>query len=196
MSGSSRCTLVGSSLSFEMMRCSRAVFVGVASRVSPRRATHFLLLRQEKVSKEKASRMRRPATPVRCVARVSRGLAKLAALKQRQPLPVCRCATRLRITAVSAEDRIQQESAKALSCAAVGGSRRVAGLALFERSEFSPTPPDASSARYRAAALTSARLFFGDFLLAKQKKVTALSGARPDTATRVTDLAITTNPSC
>jgi len=32
-------------------------------------------------------------------------------------------------------------------------------------------------ARYRAAALTAARLFFGDFLLAKQKKVTALSGA-------------------
>ena len=63
-----------------------------------------------------------------------------------------------------------------LSSAAAGGS----GRALSERSEFSPTPPDASSARNRAAALTSARLFFGDFLLAKQKKVTALSGAHPD----------------
>jgi hypothetical protein len=31
-------------------------FVVVASRVSPRRATHFLLLRQKKASKEKASR--------------------------------------------------------------------------------------------------------------------------------------------
>lgn len=30
-------------------------------------------------------RIRRPATPVSCVARCSRGLAKLAALKQRQP---------------------------------------------------------------------------------------------------------------
>jgi hypothetical protein len=38
------------------------------------------------------------------------------------------------------------------------------------------------SARNRAAALTPARLFFGDFLLAKQKKVTALSGAYPDTS--------------
>ena len=33
-------------------------FAFVASRVSPRRATHFLLLRQEKVSKEKATRVR------------------------------------------------------------------------------------------------------------------------------------------
>ncbi len=64
-----------------------------------------------------------------------------------------------------------------LSSAAAGGS----GRALSERSEFSPTPPDASSARYPEGALTSARLFFGDFLLAKQKKVTALSGAHPDT---------------
>ncbi len=63
-----------------------------------------------------------------------------------------------------------------LSSAAAGGS----GRALFERSEFSPTPPDASSARYPAGALTSARLslltFFGE-----AKKVSALSGASPDT---------------
>jgi hypothetical protein len=64
-----------------------------------------------------------------------------------------------------------------LSSAAAGGS----GRALFERSEFSPTPPDASSARNRAAALTSARLLFAYFLLAKQEKVSALSGAHPDT---------------
>jgi hypothetical protein len=54
------------------------------------------------------------------------------------------------------------------------------GLALSERSEFSQTPLGPSSARHREAALTSARLFFGDFLLAKQKKVTAQSGAHPD----------------
>ena len=41
-------------------------------------ATHFLLLRQKKVSKEKASRMRRPyaALRARCVARSVRGLAR------------------------------------------------------------------------------------------------------------------------
>jgi hypothetical protein len=63
-----------------------------------------------------------------------------------------------------------------LSSAAAGGS----GRALFERSEFSPTPPDASSARNPAGALTSAALLFGDFLLGTQEKVTALSGAYPD----------------
>ena len=63
------------------------ILVSGAGRVSPRRATHFLLLRQEKVSKEKASRIRRPfaALRVSCVARSGRGLAKLASLKQRQP---------------------------------------------------------------------------------------------------------------
>jgi hypothetical protein len=48
---------------------------------------------------------------------------------------------------------------------------------LFERSEFSPTPLDASSARHCAAARASARLFFAYFLLAKQKKVRRRRGA-------------------
>ena len=68
-----------------------------------------------------------------------------------------------------------QRRVAGLSSAAAGGS----GRALFERSEFSPTPLDASSARNRAAALSSARLLFGDFLLARQEKVTALPGAQP-----------------
>jgi hypothetical protein len=66
-----------------------------------------------------------------------------------------------------------------LSSAAAGGS----GRALSERSEFSPTPPAASSARNRVAALTSARLLFAYFLLAKQEKVSALPGAHPGNAT-------------
>ena len=62
-----------------------------------------------------------------------------------------------------------------LSSAAAGGS----GRALFERSEFSPTPPDASSARDRAAALTSAAFSFGYFDLGKQRKVSRLPGRDP-----------------
>ncbi len=62
-----------------------------------------------------------------------------------------------------------------LSSAAAGGS----GRALSERSEFSPTPPDASSARYPEGALTSARLSFGYFSLAKQRKVPRLPGRDP-----------------
>jgi hypothetical protein len=71
-----------------------------------------------------------------------------------------------------------QRRVAGLSSAAAGGS----GRALFERSEFSPTPLDASSARNRAAALSSAHLLFGDFLLARQEKVSALPGAQPGNA--------------
>ncbi len=58
-------------------------------RDSPRQATYFLLLRQKKVSKEKATPL--SATPAlrygaTCGARVSRGLAELAALKQLRAL--------------------------------------------------------------------------------------------------------------
>jgi hypothetical protein len=56
------------------------------------------------------------------------------------------------------------------------------GARMFERSEFARTPPGPSNTAYRRSRATNpARLFFGYFLLAKQKKVTALSGAHPDT---------------
>ena len=48
-----------------------------AGRVAPRRAPHFSLLSQSKVSKRKASRIRRPAMRARCVARFGRGAQKL-----------------------------------------------------------------------------------------------------------------------
>ena len=54
-----------------------------------------------------------------------------------------------------------------LSSAADCGYR--AGACLSAAS-LRPTPQAVSSARNRAAALSSARLFFGSFLLAKQKK--------------------------
>ena len=64
-------------------------FVDVrAGRVSPRRATHFLLLRQEKVSREKATRSLGPYAALRatCAARFRRGSAELGyRLKQLRP---------------------------------------------------------------------------------------------------------------
>ncbi len=55
------------------------------------------------------------------------------------------------------------------------------GLALSEPSEFSQTPAGLSNAAYRRSRATNpARLFFAYFLLAKQKKVSAQSGAQPD----------------
>ena len=51
-------------------------------------------------------------------------------------------------------------------------------LALFERSEFASAPNAASSAR-NPKGTDVARLFFGYFFLATQKKVTRLPGRNP-----------------
>ena len=58
-------------------------------------------------------------------------------------------------------------------------SVRIKTLALFERSEFASVPNAASSARDRVSGTDVARLFFGYFFLAKQKKVTRLPGRNP-----------------
>ena len=57
-------------------------------------------------------------------------------------------------------------------------SVRIKTLALFERSEFASVPNAASSAR-NPKGTDVARLFFGYFLLAKQKKVTRPPGRDP-----------------
>ena len=57
-------------------------------------------------------------------------------------------------------------------------SVRIKALALFERSEFASAPNAASSAR-NPKGTDVARLFFGYFFLAKQKKVTRLPGRNP-----------------
>lgn len=63
-----------------------------------------------------------------------------------------------------------------LSSAAAGGFR--AGACLSEAS-LRQTPPDASSARNRAAARASARFLFAYFLLARQEKVSRPPGRDP-----------------
>jgi len=72
-----------------------------------------------------------------------------------------------------------------LSSAADCGKR--AGDCLSEASS-SQTPQAASSARHRAAARTSARLFFGYFHLAKQKKVTRPPGRDPASGSKPNSL--------
>ena len=57
-------------------------------------------------------------------------------------------------------------------------SVRIKTLALFERSEFASVPNAASSAR-DPKGTDVARLFFGYFFLATQKKVTRLPGRNP-----------------
>ncbi len=132
----------------------------------------FSLLRQRKVPKRKASRT-----------------AKHPTSEYQNPLPQC-TSTRLRaslfdpcllnfgslnfgllVLRTSPCGRAEQRS----------GGRIRAGVCLSPQGEFSPTPLDASSARNRAAALTSARLLLLTFL-GEARKVSALSGAYPDNA--------------
>jgi hypothetical protein len=175
--------------------------VDVASRVSPRRAPHFSLLRQRKVSKRKASRIRRPALcagTLRCSGRAGCAETRPAGSNICAPFSAHPCATRLLITArnnshsVIASEAKQSTASSQFHCAEVGvlphaveaglsstavsGSR--AGACLSEASSRQ-TPLAASSARNRAAALTSARLLFAYFLLAKQEKVSRPPGRDP-----------------
>jgi hypothetical protein len=72
-----------------------------------------------------------------------------------------------------------------------GGS----GAQVFERSEFRSTPPPSSNAACpRSGPTNPARLFFAYFLLAKQKKVSALSGAQPDLQNASQSKPITHHP--
>ena len=143
-------------------------------------------------TKRRAGFVARRSAPVRCVARPGRGLAKLVSLRQRQPLSAPACATRLLITAFKpkaeqpddAPRRVTVVSAfwsspieAGLSSAAARGS----GRALSERSEFSPTPLDASSARHREAALTLGSPSFAYFSW-RSKKSESPAGARPGLA--------------
>jgi len=184
-------------------------------RVSARRPTFFLLLRQKKEGKEKASRSPgRCAVP--CAARVERGRAELAfGSDNARPDPLAPAllspATRQQVGSDSGagspsgrrdflplplgEDRGEgkaNEQAGERASASVPASRRHAltsstgpggsGRALFERSEFSPTPPGPSNAvcpQRSEGTAHPARLFFAYFLLAKQKKVSRPPGRDP-----------------
>ena len=212
---------------------------------SPRRATHFLLLRQKKVSKEKATplsaslrfasgnlRCSRPAgsrsNSLRCASlRQSRALIRWplrsSAHTEGMGEPNSRTATR----AIASLGPILQAQAPCVGrssdwversddpcgCSAVlgcpapvaapaagrlrGGMGASAPMlrhltrrgcpsgAAQQQSEFHGAPrnrPDAGLPRSEAqGSQTGGRLFFGDFLLAKQKKVTAPPGAHPGT---------------
>ena len=193
-----------------MILFSLCVSCCVASRVSPRRATHFLLLRQKKVSKEKAS-LSQGRCAVPCAARVRWGRSQTRLSPQTcarliPPAPALlspvsmasEANSQLRslafgianshqrqrhqhLDASTGERAPEGEAVPALAIAAVPSSAALggSGLALFERSEFSQTPPDASSAGNREAARTQARLSFAYFSLAKQRKVSRPPGRDP-----------------
>ncbi len=163
--------------------------------VCARRRSNFLLLCQKKVTKEKASQVRRPCASLRahCAVQLWREGSQTRCAQTAPllfpPKPVLLTGSHGRGSGEPAATpvvgvAVQQQPLvfgflrryEEASSAGWGGS----GLALFERSEFSQTPLHLSNAAYRRSrATSSARLFFGYFLLAKQKKVPRQPGRDP-----------------
>ncbi len=161
----------------------------------------------KKVSKERRAGCVAPALKrrVRCVARLGRGARKLAALKHARPLirPNLRyspphngggnptteyqqppASPRYARTAASCAERSNGTYSPTPFC-----MRRGAELGadqgwrcLSEASLARPRPKRAPQVARSVAEgrIQQGRLSFGDFSLAKQRKVTALSGAHPD----------------
>ena len=153
--------------------------------ICARQRSNFLLLRQKKVTKEKASR-RQGRYAVPCAARVRWGLAKLASLGQRQPLSERRSAAQPCLTGGEFKPP-SIPAARALGLSPAVMRRRVAQSqadqgrrCLSPKGEFLRTPPESSNAAYRRSRATNpARLLFAYFLLAKQEKVSRPSGRDP-----------------
>ena len=170
--------------------CPQVFVLGIRCAGGCPAASYFLLLRQKKVTKEKATRVRRSGKRRRTSLRCSRRRADFAnSLRSdseaRRPPPPLRCSAALtgkknvaarplveflfgRCTPTSPVRAAEQRRA-------VGGSRR----ALSEPEGRVAQPPDRSSSAGELAGsfiagqpANSGRLFFGYFLLAKQKKVT------------------------
>ncbi len=168
-------------------------------------AADSLSFASPKESKQRKGEPNSLALRARCVARIARGAHKLvcyAAFGHVRPLSGRSCATRQRMTAggaltpaLSQREREQDTPAgrevrtrsrfrfrfcrvAGLSSAGARGSevRMSEGRAA---DKFADLPRDTSSARKPAGPRTSARLFFGYFLLAKQKKVARPPGRDP-----------------
>jgi hypothetical protein len=172
-------------------------------------ATHFLLLRQKKVSKEKATllsaSLRFAPGNLRCSVQAGSRSTRLR-LRQSRSLIRLNLRSSAHTEGVGARNTKQPNTkpeylkprGHAMACPCLSWSSlswgsvfdirtapfwlgRAAqmeagsGPQLFERSEFCGPPPESSSTgclKRSARTQTAGRLFFGDVLLAKQKKVT------------------------
>ena len=146
-------------------------------RVSARRPTYFLLLRQKKVSKEKASRRPDPFG-VLCAARCPgevRKLVRFAAFEHANFLSPRPCAAQSGLTAKEREPKpfwlcrgAQRRADQGCACLSEASLRR-------------PRPTRAPQvARSEAEGHSQqGRLSFGYFSLAKQRKVARLPGRDP-----------------
>jgi len=164
-------------------------------------AGEVLFFASPKQSTQKKGEPDSSALRARCVAQLRRGARKLAALKHARPL--IRRSLRYSPPHNGGENRAQyptpQGRAMARPCLHSGCSvsnavmrRRVAqgqtdqGWRCLSAASLARPRLTRATQLTRASrgATNPARLLFGDFLLAKQEKVTALSGAHPDTLPR------------
>ncbi|MFM2447841.1 MAG: hypothetical protein RIS44_291 [Pseudomonadota bacterium] len=180
---------------------------------SARRPSYFLLLAQEKVTKEKGTP--NPAAPagLLCAARPSREVQKLALRAQTSELlfPSCpalfdashgapksqhqrtACLAAPNVTVIStistkamrSEPKGIRSSGPLRRAEQRSGRRKKKRRCLSPQGEFCASRlPRAAQGSPRRGPRNRGRLFFAYFLLAKQKKVSALSGAHPDAVQR------------
>jgi hypothetical protein len=167
------------------------------SRVSPRRATHFLLLRQKKVSKEKATLL--SASPAlrsgaTCGAQRQRGLARTHfAQTIASPDPLAFALLSAYRRAFNSPTPTPQVRAMARTClyffflARSGWAEqrkrgRDQGCACLSEASLRRPPSPLSSAgcpERSGGTQTAGRLSFGYFSLAKQRKVPRPPGRDP-----------------
>ena len=164
-----------------------------AGRVSPRQASSFLLLRQKKGTKEKASRRQgRCAVPCAARARWGRAQTRCAQTCARLIPPDAALLSPVS-TAANANKQVQYQYQLRSLGFAIANSPQPAQAFDASTGERAPegesVPAFAieavpSSAGNREAARTLARLSFGYFSLAKQRKVARLPGRNPAFAAR------------
>ena len=171
-------------------------FLSEALGSAPDARADFLLLRQKKVAKEKATLGRHPAFGgVPCATRLERGLRNSGfALKQCSPTSPLKAA----LLSVFQGDlrpsqhyrqRVKQDSVLIMpsassSSAGRNGKEREDCLRAAGPSSAAPRWNRAAQRTRRSRATRRARLFFGYFLLARQKKVPRRSTAKPNASAR------------
>ena len=156
----------------------------------------FLLLRQKKVAKEKATPGRRPAVGgVPCATRLERGLRNSGfALKQCSPTSPLKAPllsvfqgdfkpSQHNRRTVKQDSVLLMPSASS-SSAGRNGKEREDCLRAAGPSSAAPRWDRAAQRTRRSRATRRARLFFGYFLLARQKKVPRRSTAKPNASAR------------
>ena len=112
------------------------------------------------------------------LAQASMSAALLTIAPHRPPTPACNVSAANEPFGRSSRSGRAERYPPPLGRAEQRSSVRIKALALFERSEFASVPNAASSAR-NPKGTDVARLFFGYFFLAKQKKVTRPPGRDP-----------------